>query len=496
MSVKPEFSTYGYAAPLARLKAQSIVECRLTGVGEIGNILATRATAVLTGAEAADGEVRYNGKVLLNVIYEDTEKNVCRMERGAEFTHRAADERITPACGVRAALQVLSADVRREGASFYVSCVVEADISAVAAASFDYLTGGSSLVCRKSVQKALRGEYCSGSLEIGDEFETDFVGDVLMHGETVYLRQVSASAGCLVVGGEVAVNICVLKEEGPDNYERLLPFRAELPCDAASAGMLCRASAFVQSANITAGTDEEKGKSKLTVTLGLFLQGTVWPEEEIAAVTDAFSPECEVMLSQEERAFEYTAETLRFTEKVSGAASLSAPIDYSATLQALVLQRAEADCRTGREGEELQGVVSATLLLVESDGSHRTAEVQLPFALPLQNAPQGEKKVSVLVCGMSVRQKREGEAEVEATPKFAVECLAVRTVRFISALEAGEEIKASDSAFSVFLPREGDGLWEIAKTLHKPPEEVTADNPSMTFPVRRGERIIIYRRKF
>ena len=202
------------------------------------------------------------------------------------------------------------------------------------------------------------------------------------------------------------------------------------------------------------------------------------------------------VLSQGERAFEYTAETLRFTEKVSGAASLSAPIDYSATLQALVLQRAEADCRTGREGEELQGVVSATLLLVESDGSHRAAEVQLPFALPLQNAPQGEKEVSVLVCGMSVRQKREGEAEVEATLKFAVECLAVRTVRFISALEAGEEIKASDSAFSVFLPREGDGLWEIAKTLHKPPEEVTADNPSMTFPVRRGERIIIYRRKF
>ncbi len=495
MSVKPEFSTYGYAAPLARLKAQSIVECRLTGVGEIGAVLATRATAVLTSAEAADGEVRYNGKVLLNVIYEDTGKNVCRMERGAEFTHRACDERITPACGVRAALQVLSAEVRREGASFYVSCVVEADISLVCAASFDYLTGGTSLVCRKSAQKFLRCEYCSGAIEVGDEFETDFVGDVLMHGENVYLRQVSASAGCLVIGGEVAVNVCVLKEEGPDNYERMLPFRAELPCDGASAGMLCRASAFVQSANITAGTDEEKGKSKLTLTVGLSLQGTLWQEEEIAAVTDAFSPACEVILSQEERSVTYTAETLRFTEKVNGTASLSAPIDYSTALQALVLQRAEADCRVGRDGEEVQGVVSATLLLADSDGEKRAAEVQLPFALPLQNAPQGEKQVSVLVCGMSVRQKQEGEAEVDATLKIAVECLAERTMHFISALEAGEEIRASDSAFSVFLPREGDGLWEIAKSLHKSPEEVAADNPAMTFPVRRGERIIVYRRK-
>lgn len=496
MSVKPEFSTYGYAGAVARVKAQSIVECRLTGVGEIGSVLAVRAAAVLTGAEAADGEVRYNGKVILGVVYEDTEKNVCRMERGAEFTHRAADERITPACGVRAELNVLSADLRREGASFYVSCVVEADIAAVGALSFDYLTGGASLVCRKSVQKALREEYCSGTLETEDEFETDFVGDVLLHGENVYIRQASCATGSIVVSGEVAVNVCVLKEEGPDNYERLLPFRAELPCDAASAGLPCRASAAVLSANITAGSDEDRGKSKLTLSVSLSVQGTVWLEEDIPAVTDAFSPDCEILLSAEERTFPYTAETLRFTEKVSGTASLSAPIDYSATLQALVLQRAEADCRTDGTGrEEVQGAVSATLLLCESDGTHRAVVVQLPFALPLKNAPAGEKAVSVLVCGMSVRQKREGEAEVEATLKFAVECRSERTVRFISALEEGEEIKPSSAAFSVFLPREGDGLWEIARSLHQKPEEVSAGNPDLTFPVRRGERIIVYRQK-
>ncbi len=496
MSVKPEFSTYGYAGAVARVRAQSIVECRLTGVGEIGSVLATRATAVLTGAEASDGEVRYNGKVLLGVVYEDTEKNVCRMERGAEFTHRAADERVTPACGVRAVLNVLSATVRREGASFYVSCVVEADITAVGALSFDYLTGGTALVCRRSVQKAMREEYCSGRLEIEDEFETDFVGDVLLHGESVYVRQAVCSAGVLTVSGEAAVNICVLKEEGPDNYERLLPFRAELPCDLAGAGMPCSAAAFVQSATITAGSDEDRGRSKLNIAVSLFVQGTVWAEEDVPAVTDAFSPESEIVLSQEERTFPYTAETLRFTEKVSGTGSLSAAIDYSATLQALVLQRAEADCRVSESGEEeVQGVVSATLLLCESDGSHRAVAVQLPFALPLKDAPKGEKQVSVLVCGMSVRQKREGEAEVEATLKFAVECRAESVVRFVSALEEGAPLQPSDSAFSVFLPRAGDGLWEIAKSLHQKPEDVAAGNPGMTFPVGRGERIIVYRRK-
>ncbi len=496
MSVKPEFETYNHFGRIARFQTQSVVECRLTGVGEIGAVLATRATATLVGAEAADGEVRYNGKVVLGIVYEDGEKNVCRMERGAEFSHRALNERVTPSCAPRVELQVLSSTVKREGASLYVSCVVEADITLCGGSNIDYLSGGDLLVCQKSTQKILREEYCSGQFETVDEFETEFVGDVLMHGESVHLQHVSATAGALTVSGEVAVNVCVLKDDGPDNYERLLPFRAEIPCDAASAGMLCHASVCVQSANVLLSADEDRNKSKLSLEVTLSVAGTLYIEDEILCVADAFSPQYNLHLTRETLSFETIKDVLRFTERVNGVASLSAPIDYSCALKALVLQRAEADCRVNGDGaEELQGVVSATLILTESDGSHRSVVVQLPFSLPLKTDIKGRKEVSALVCGMSVRQKREGEVEVEATLKFAVNIFEKKEISYISTLQSGEKIIPSDSAFSVFLPREGDGLWEIAKSLRQPPEEVAASNPDMTFPVKKGERIIVYRQK-
>ena len=103
--------------------------------------------------------------------------------------------------------------------------------------------------------------------------------------------------------------------------------------------------------------------------------------------------------------------------------------------------------------------------------------------------------LSAVVCGMSVRQKREGEAEVDATLKITVESYETQTANYISSVEEGERIKPKDCAFSIFLPREGDSLWEIAKALKKPPEEVEADNPSLAFPVKKGERIIVYRQK-
>ena len=74
-----------------------------------------------------------------------------------------------------------------------------------------------------------------------------------------------AGAGSLDVSGEV--NLAVLaKKEGEREtvaYERLIPFRAEIPCAEAEAGMPCDARAEVLSANLTAACDEEKGRCSI-----------------------------------------------------------------------------------------------------------------------------------------------------------------------------------------------------------------------------------------
>ena len=64
MSVKPQYETYRYVGEICRLRSQSIVECRLPG-SEISAILAVYAKAVPADCTCADGEVHYNGKLLL-----------------------------------------------------------------------------------------------------------------------------------------------------------------------------------------------------------------------------------------------------------------------------------------------------------------------------------------------------------------------------------------------------------------------------------------------
>ena len=62
MNISPKYENYEYTARGARIRSQSIVECRLSDWSQ-NKILAVSPTVVADGAEVLSGEVRYGGKL-------------------------------------------------------------------------------------------------------------------------------------------------------------------------------------------------------------------------------------------------------------------------------------------------------------------------------------------------------------------------------------------------------------------------------------------------
>ena len=106
-----------------------------------------------------------------------------------------------------------------------------------------------------------------------------------------------------------------------------------------------------------------------------------------------------------------------------------------------------------------------------------------------------EKGAQAIVCGISLKQKKEGEAETEATLKITLFVYDTCEIGYVSKAEGGEEYGEETCGMSVFVPRAGDGLWETAKALRKTPEELTRSNPDLVFPLKGKERILVYNRK-
>ena len=486
-TMRETFHGYGKGKELG---SQTAVECRFSQ--EVETVLSVHCAVALTGAEAGNGEVRYFGKAHFSIVYEDGEKRVCRAEKGVEWSAIHKDEEIFPALTPRVNIAVENIAVRREGASMYITALLGAQISLYGQQSFEYLAGGDLVLRRENVQ-VLTAHLCGGAAETEDEFETELFTDVLQHAETVNITDIVCETGLLKVEGEINLCVLALKGEGAlVSFERLVPFRIEIPCDAAGYG--CRAEAKVNVLNVIlkAEADEERGRGRINAEFTLSAEGCVYEEVTVDAVTDAYSTESEVTLSYYDGAQSGVGETVRITERISGKAALSSSVDFSDTFEAISLQRAEANLVHGMGETRVEGVAMATLLVRGTDGGHRGIELSLPFSVPVQAAGCD---VDVLVCGMSARQKQEGEVDAEATLKITLRERRKLTVHVVSGAEEGAPLPVNDSAVSVFIPRAGDGLWELSKSLKKPPEEVEASNPDIEFPIAEGQRVVIYRKK-
>lgn len=467
------------------LTSQTAVECRFT---EVENVLTVHAHAILTGADAANGEVRFYGKAHFSVVYEDADKHICRAEKGVEFSAVCKDGEVSPALTARACVSVENVSVRREGASVYATALLGADIALYGEQSFEYLSGGD-LICKREPVKAICAHLCGGVSETEDEFETESLGDILQHTETVCLSDILCETGVLKAEGEINLGILALKGDDLVSFERLVPFTVEIPCDAAVFG--CRAEAKVSVANASLKADEDGGRCRITAEFTLSADGCVYEETDVDGVLDCYSLESELAVAYYEENFTGAGETHLVTERVSGKAALSGELGFSDSLQAVTLQRAEGEYVMTPEGGKVEGVAMATLLVKNGDGV-RGIEMSLPFSVAAGAKPCD---VSVMVCGMSARQKQEGEIDAEATLKIFLHEKKKLTARLVSAAVEGERLPVNDSAVSVYIPRAGDGLWELAKKLKKPPEEVAASNPDIEFPVRAGQRVIVYRKK-
>ncbi|MBQ7923956.1 MAG: DUF3794 domain-containing protein [Clostridia bacterium] len=492
MLIQPQFETYRYTGEIDCLHSQSMVECRLPG-SEIGSVLAIQATAAPTECVCTDGEVRYGGKLLLCVVYEDGNKKICRIERGAEFFHKAEGSAVTPACFAKVAFTVENITHRREGSGLYISVVVGACANVYGGKQIEYLTGGENVVVKTANIGVCKTVCVSGEAEAEDEFETDYVGDILLHSENAVVTRVGASAGVLNVDGELSLNVCVLKsDESVCAYERLLPFSLEIPCEEAFGNVRASARVCVKSAQLTAGVDEEKGKSKIVFSYVLSADCFLSCIEEVSVAQDAFSPLAQMRLEREKGEGRYLTNTVKCTERIGGVAALSALPEGEYTLEAAVLPHAETVCKKTERGAEVEGAALAEVLLRGADGGRKSCTLSLPFVFPVDI--DGEAfEADCIVCGLNVRRKNGGETEAEATLKVCVKAYERCAWEYIRETEEGEALEESDAAVSIFVPRAGETLWEVAKRLSRTPEELQRSNPDLEFPVKDGERIFVYR---
>jgi len=488
MSIQAQFQTGAFTRQVATLGAQSMVEIKFSEENA-GEAVAVEPQISLNSCEISSGRVNYSGRLIATLVYTDEEGKLCRVQKGAEFSHFIDNEILAPAQKSECALTCERCKVKRDGSSLVVSVVVGAKVDVYDNAQRSFITSIDGAICKTDSAKLYSIINFSGESDVDDEFDC-MAEDVLVPSASVQVLDCNAHAGVIEVNGEIYLSLLAVRDGSPVNLDRTVPFKCELSCDEALLSQRAYCRAEIKSISVNCKVYEEKGKCGVELNVGLGFCGHFYEEEEVTYLSDAFCTASETQLTFAEERVKLDNETKVYSERVSGPCASKAKLDYTCAFLAAALPKAEFT----RTDKGVDGSVTATLLYDKSGEVHST-EVNMPFSIELAGLSSDCKNVAVSVCGMSLRQRAEGECEGEAVLKITAADGETRVVSYVTEATEGEPKEPVDCAVSVYIPAAGDGLWETAKRLSESPESIKKTNPDLNFPLTGKERILIYRSK-
>ncbi len=487
MAINAQNQTGTYTRKVADLSTQTVVEIKFGQ--DAGEVVAVYPQIALTSCEVSSGRLNYGGRIIATLVYADADGKLCRVQKGAEFTHFIDDDRLAPAQRGDCALKCERWQVKREGSSYAVAIVVGAEVAVYDSATRSYTTSVDGAICKTDSAKLYSFVSFSGESEVDDDFDC-VATDILVPSAQALVLDCSVRAGVVEVGGEIYLSLLAVRDNAPVCLDRVIPFKCELACDEAlfTQRAFCRAE--IKAVSVNCKVNEERGKCDVDVSATLGFTGHFYEEEEVTFVADAFSKDCELGLNFATEETLLDTDFKVYSERVSGLCATKAKLDYTCAFLAATLPAVEF----ARTAGGVEGSVSATLLYEQAGEVHST-EVNLPFSVQLNGLSANCRDISIAVCGMSLRQRAEGECEGEAVLKITGADGEVRTARYLTEVTEQGAKEVQGCAISVYIPAAGDGLWETAKRLSEAPEVIEKSNPELTFPLTGKERILIYRPK-
>lgn len=480
------YLTGAYTRKIANLSAQSIAEIKFSEQ-DVAEVVAVYPQVSLSSAEVSSGRLNYGGRLICTVVYADGDGKLCRVQKGAEFSHHIDDERLAPAQSCDCVLSCERTNLKREGSSYAVAVVIGASVTVSDRAERSYVSSLDGAIANVEEGKLFNAVSFSGESEVDDDFSL-VATDILVPSAQPLVLNCAVKAGLVEITGEIYLSLLAVREDSPVAAERVIPFKAELSCEQAilPAPAYCRAE--IRDMSVDCKVNEEKGKSDIVFNATLAFFGNFYEEEQISFVSDAFSPQTELRLNFFEEHGEVVKDIKVYSERVSGMCATKAKVDYTCAFLAATLPHAEFSRTAGG----IDGSAVFTLIYSQNGEIHST-EVNLPFSVKLTGLGGNCGEINVAVLGVSVRQRAEGECEAEAVLKITVADGTAVTLRYLAGAEEGEKKVINDSAISVYVPAAGDTLWQTAKKLCTPPESIRATNPELTFPLTGKERILVFR---
>ncbi len=459
-------------------------------------LVGVNAKATPSSVEVSDGKVKISGTVVFTAITtagKVLEKSLKEVELKTEVESK--DIRVGDEISVSLSVDGVDVTVLEESydAQAIINVLIVYDKKLV---EKQIVSGAETDVKTKEIECVTPLKKVVAEFNTEDEFVIEKpVKEVLFYDCLATVTAVESVLGAIIVEGNAIINMCIvpaLSSSEAIKERREIPFRYEIACEDATTKSIVKAKASVKKCAIKVYVDQDKDGSVATTDLSLKIEAQAFQTDKKKVSCDAYCVNCssECVFKTDKR--EFFKKQISFSKKVFGKSLEKAPENsrlitgYSERLEGVSVVFSDGELRA-------EGLMCATAVFCVDDDII-SVQAKTPFSVSqtVECLAVRDVEVNVLRCNLKIRS---GEIEMDGEILVTARCYDVEEIKLLTDVKKGEKDCLNDCAVSVYIPAEGDTLWDVAKRLRTSEERIMQLNPELIFPLTGEERIIIYRQK-
>lgn len=486
-----ETATAGYVKQIGKLQtvAQTHVRC-----SDARKVLSVSASVYVRVSETLTGEARLAGRETLELAVL-TDDGICRESGWTDFTDRAEIDGVLPTTKVTAVARVLDTDVTSvSDGNITLASVIEITLFSECETALpltppqaeNVYTGDSRLMLSKLVARV------NGKAIVKNEERLKFA-KLLCCDARACVSGAEASLDAVTVIGEVFIDGLGMTAEGATQpFTAVMPFSEELGAEGARRGDTVHIRA------LSAVTSTEDNEDGVELTVNVELAGEVYSELVVSCATDAFSPDCELELDKMRVCGVNVLAEKCVNDQVEGTVTLPEGENADKVLAMCGFRLSAVTAYPEFGKAVIEGAVSGYVIYADAEaGKKSSCAVELPFKITTDIEASDDCTIDADggVGRITVRPSRLGELSVRAAIGVSVRVVRPSETEIVIGFEFGEKRPDRKGVISVRVAGDGETLWESAKELCVTPETVLLQNPDLSFPLSRGEKVFVFRNR-
>ncbi len=461
----------------------------------VAKILSLAVDAKCVACESGAGYAQINGRTNFRLVYLDKDGTVKGVDYNADFTLRA-DGEFDEGDNVQCDIIVTESDVEAAD-TLTLTAVLEICASTIKRDEIEMLTSADDCY---AIDKEVYMPSLIGSKTVTVPFDDDKnvgaqIDSVLGLSTVCITKQSLATDDGATVKATIFARVTFTQDGEIKTQDFAIPVEEELTLDGAKTTDAVKVHAIVRSAKVVLQgvTDDNVIKVEGELTLRV----TVTRCEKRQIVGNLYMLTNEVELERNSVDLKCFDGCGYFMQGVSGTAILGDNKPRAISVVALPYARCYTTNYYVTEDNRIvaEGVVNTDIIYTDENG-YNSVRAEVPFSVSVGSEIPFSKDLKVRCDVQNVTASVRKDREFDIVMDIAITACGFSplTIEYISGVTVGEEKEQNTCALSMYVASVGDDMLDVCSALTAMPEDVTAQNPDLVFPLQGGEKIIYFRR--